>query len=398
MMEYFIALTPEEPILTGGIKPKGDYISTQDYIPGSVLRGCIAEWLKIQGRAGEIPSLVRQVRFGNLFPTISEGVYALPFPMTALECKLHSGFKNVPRRNIRDAGHGIRDSLLIALTYSELEQLGAQIPVPMLLRCTAKKGDSYCLGRMERVSGYYVNLAEGWEKLPTSKGVQTKAALSRFRRSAQEQMLYRIVALRPKGHFGGRIWTDNEEILKFLEQAVEQIGIGALTTRGFGTARLKKTEISMPSLRERIKNFNETFSNVWNDLAELIKQTDAKVPNKPEKTYFSVDLLSPAVLRDSQGLPTLKLNLKLGGALLEPIWWAVQPTFIGGFSTAWGLPKPTALGVAQGSVYVFSTNLPEEELINELEKLEAKGVGERTEEGLGEIIICHPFHKEVFEV
>jgi CRISPR-associated protein Csx10 len=33
-----------------------------------------------------------------------------------------------------------------------------------------------------------------------------------------------------------------------------------------------------------------------------------------------------------------------------------------------------------------------------LEALEAQGVGDRTDEGLGEILICHPFHLEVMAV
>lgn len=392
MREYFIILTPEEPIITAGIKPKNDYISTRDYIPGSILRGSLAEWLKIQNRTDDILPLVQQVRFGNFFPTVAENVYSLPFPITALECKLKGGFRNVPKKMSKDAGHGIRDSLFIAFVYSELERMGAHFPVPMLLRCID------CLGRMEKVTGYYAKLPEGWIKVSTSKGVQTKVTLSRYRRTSQEQMLYRVVALRPRNLFIGRIWTDNEEILDILKEAVENIGTGALTTRGFGTVRLRVSEFSIDSIRERLMVFNETLHKVWSDLVSLVNQIGFKIPKKPEGTYFSVDLLSPAVLRNPQGLPTLKLYLKIRDKWLEPIWYATQPVFVGGFSTAWGLPKPTFLGAAQGSVYLFSADLPEEELVSELERIETQGVGELTNEGLGEVIICHPFHREVKQV
>jgi len=82
------------------------------------------------------------------------------------------------------------------------------------------------------------------------------------------------------------------------------------------------------------------------------------------------------------------------------VFWATQPTFVGGFSTAWGLPKPTHLGTAMGSVYVFRVDKsPDDaELLLWLESLEAQGVGMRTDEGLGEVLICHPFHKEVMPV
>jgi len=36
--------------------------------------------------------------------------------------------------------------------------------------------------------------------------------------------------------------------------------------------------------------------------------------------------------------------------------------------------------------------------VPELERLEAQGVGERTDEGLGEVLVCHPFHQEVMPI
>ena len=403
MTEYFLSLTPEKPLRTGTVKPRGDYLDTRDYVPGSVLRGALAEWLKLQGQAHNILPLVQKVRFGNFFPTLSERVWSLPFPMTALECKLHNGFRQIPKSSKgEEPGHGIRDSLLIALAYAELEKLGARFPVPMLLRCTHEKDGEKCGGRMERVSGFYAALPEGWQSIKTRKSLQTKVALSRHRRAAQEGMLYRVVGMRPVGSFVGRLWAEDDAIVEELKQAVEHVGVGALTTRGFGTAQLKETEPSVAPLQERLHEFNAKLREVWRDLAALAQQGNASppLPDEPSGTYFSVDLLAPAILRDPQGLPTLKLWLNFNGQWLEPVFWATQPTFVGGFSTAWGLPKPTHLGTAMGSVYVFRVDKsPDDaELLLWLESLEAQGVGMRTDEGLGEVLICHPFHKEVMPV
>ena len=402
MMEYFLSLTPEKPLRTGTVKPRMDYLDTRNYVPGSLLRGALAEWLKLQGRTDEILTLVEKVRFGNFFPSPSERVWSLPFPMTALECKLHGGFRQIPRSSKVKPGDGIRDSLIIALAYSELEKHGAQFPVPMLLRCTHEENGKKCGARMERVVGFYARLPEGWEFVQPQKAIQTKVALSRHRRAAQEGMLYRVVGMRPQGHFVGRLWTEDYSIVEELRQAVENIGIGAMTTRGFGTARLREVEPSITPLRERLQQFNDKLREVWQDLVALAKQVNAKIalPAEPSGTYFSVDLLAPAVLRSPEGLPTLKLWLSLNGQWLEPVFWVAQPTFVGGFSTAWGLPKPTHLGTAMGSVYAFKVNkmLDDGELLSWLESLEACGVGSRTDEGLGEILVCHPFHTEVMPV
>jgi len=402
MMEYFLCLTPEKPLRTGTVKSQGGYLDSGEYIPGSVLRGALAEWLKLQGRTHDILPFVQRARFGNLFLSPSERIWSLPFPMTALECKLYSGFRHTPRDPKEKPGHGIRDSLLIALAYLELEKQGARFPVPMLLRCTHEENGQKCGGRMERVSGFYAQLPEGWRKIKPQKALQTKVALSRYRRAAQEGMLYRVVGIRPMGHFVGRLWVEDDAIVDELKQAVEHIGVGALTTRGFGTARLTKIAPVAAPLRERLRDFNAKLREVWRDLAALAQQVNASkaFPSEPPSTYFSVDLLAPAILRDPQGLPTLKLWLNLNGQWLEPVFWATQPTFVGGFSTAWGLPKPTSLGAAMGSVYVFRVNkaLDDEGFLSWLESFEASGVGQRTDEGLGEILVCHPFHKEVMPV
>ena len=398
MMEHFLCLTPEKPLRAGTLKPRGDYLDTRDYLPGSVLRGALAEWLEPQGKASQIVPTVQKVRFGNFFPSVSESVWALPFPMTALECKLHGGFLNVPRHPGEKPGHGIRDSLLIALAYAELERQGMRFPVPMLLRCTRENKGEKCGGRMERVSGFYAALPEGWRVMKIENALQTKVALSRHRRAAQEGMLYRVIGVRPKGTFVGRIWVEDEAILEELKKAVESVGVGALTTRGFGAARLKAVEPVIEPIAKRLRAFNEKLREVWRDLADLARQTGSPAPMEPSGTYFSVDLLAPAVLRDPHGLPTLKLFLDLDGQWREPVFWVTQPTFVGGFSTAWGLPKPTYLGAAMGSVYVFRTEASQKELLPFLENLEARGVGIRTDEGLGEILVCHPFHQEVMPV
>lgn len=393
MQEIFIALEPKGPLRMGGVKATGSYLGTLPYLPGSVLRGALAEWLSINGRAQQIVPVVQRMRFGNLFPSRSEQVYALPFPLTALECKTKGGFRRVPSSEKDKQGHGIRDALLLSLAYSELEREGGRFPVPMMLRC------GECGGRMEHVYGFYAYLPEGWIKVRLEPVTQTKVALSRHRRAAQEGMLYRVIALRPKDvSFVGRLWLEDEDDFDLLRKAVENIGVGALTTRGFGKASLKKAEVNFPSVRERVEAFNERLKEVWGDLADLAGQVGSSVPSEPQHLYFSVDLLSPTILHDPQGLPTLKLYLELNGERLEPVFWATQPAFIGGWSTAWGLPKPTSLGAAMGSTYVFRTKRSLDEVVPLLEALEERGIGDRTDEGLGEVLICHPFHTEVMPV
>lgn len=378
---------PLTPLRVGGIKPRNDYLTTLNYIPGSVLRGTLAEWLKAKGRENTILSQVQRMRFGNLFPTDKEAHFALPIPLTALECKLHGGFG-------KEGGHGVRDSLLAAVAYRELEKLGAQFPVPLVFRCRT------CCGRMERVSGFCTRGKDGWRRSGVSLHLQTKVALSRIRRTAQEGMLYRVLGIRPEKElvFSGRIWAEDDRDVALLKEAITTLGIGSMTTRGFGKVRCIEKPNPYPPLLERLRRFNETLRRVWKDLAELAAQVSGSFPKEPQGVYFSVDLLSPGIFQDTSGLPSLVPSIHVEGKTMELVFHATQPAFAGGWSTAWGLPKPTDLAAAPGSTYVFRTDTPLEELVSFLEEVEKQGLGKRTPEGLGEIIICHPLHEEVVPV
>ncbi len=309
--------------------------------------------------------------------------------MSALECKRHGYFTSVPSGVT--PGHGIRDLLLLSTAYFELKRQGVKLPVPLNLRCL-REG---CGGRLEQASGFYTRTKDGWVKCSVEKTVQTKVALSRHRRGAQEHALYSVVGIKPKGYFTGRIWVKSEEYLELVRVAVEEVGIGSLTTRGFGRVKLSfPSELSLPGVEERVAAFNSKLREVWSSLAELARVSGSRASEEPEYTYFSVDLLSPAIFRE-RGLPSLKLSL---GGEFEPVLWMAQPAFVGGFSTAWGIPKPAELGACMGSVYVFRTKASEEEISPFLRRLEEEGVGERVDEGYGDVLICHPFHCEVMPV
>ncbi|MCS7159748.1 MAG: CRISPR-associated RAMP protein Csx10 [Gemmatales bacterium] len=400
MMHSYLRLTLEQPIRSGGIKIGGGYLDTQDCLPGSVLRGAFAEWMKSHGRASEIRRAVAGLRIGSFFPTTDPQAYSLPLPATAVKCKLHPGFKGT---DATLQSHGIRDSLLAAVAYSELVRLGGRFPVPFLLRCSEEKSPGEkCYQRMERAKGYYIRAGSAYREIKPGEILQTKVSLSRYRRAAQEAQLYRVVSIPPKIgdgqeqlYFVGRVWASDSQRVDDLCRALNEVGVGGLTTRGFGRVRCEPVQITLKPLAQRVLDFNSKLAQIWQELADLAQQCGSILPAQPPGTYFSLDLLSPAVLTDPEDIPTLVATLEYQGAPVQPIWWAVQGVFLGGFSTAWGLPKPTALAVAAASTYVFRMDLPATSIVPWLEELERRGIGRRTDEGLGEILICHPFHEEV---
>ena len=405
MTPVWMKITPEEPLVLGSVRPDAQFLATQTYIPGRLLRGAWAEWLKIQG-VEDILSRVQRLCIGNFFPAVDDGqiLYALPLPITAMTCKHKPGFHTefIEERQ----GHGVVDTLLPHLAYHLLREAGAQMTAPFILTC------AQCDARMEPADGFYgvyqVRGKTGYVHFRPRFHAQTKVALSRFRRASQAQMLYTVNALAPKAPavttkngtkpviFLGRVYGD-PQALQELKQALEHIAIGALHTRGYGRVTAETTDLSgWPGLKERVKRFNNLLRELWKDLKRLAANADA-LPAEPEGMYFSVNLLAPGVFQN-QGMPSLVPELHINGRVLKPVWWATRPDVASGWSTAWGLPKPTNLAARMGSVYVYRWDDGSlDGLLPALQTLETEGIGLRRDEGFGEVLVCHPFHQEVEE-
>ncbi len=406
MKMIWLKIIPEEPLVLGSVRSDAQFLTTRTYIPGRLLRGAWAEWLKMQGAEDEdILAQVKELRIWNFYPAVNEGqlLYTLPLPLTAMTCKHEPGFRSAFRPDRQ--GHGVVDTLLPQLAYHLLREAGAQMTAPFALTCVQ------CDGRMELAEGFYgvyqAHDRVGYEQFRPRYYAQTKVALDRFRRASQFRMLYTVNALFPmapavlgknrhkKVMFLGRVYGDSEA-LQDLKRALNHVAIGALHTRGYGRVKAEIADIpGWPGLKERVRKFNQLLAVLWQDLKRLAANS-GELPEKPDGLYFSVDLLSPGVFVN-HGLPELVPELRFNGRVLRPIWWATRPDMASGWSTAWGLPKPTNLAARMGSVYVYRWDGSLGGLLSTLQALEAEGLGLRRDEGFGEILVCHPFHQEVEE-
>jgi CRISPR-associated protein Csx10 len=374
----YITITPKSPIRIGEAKPNFSFLSTNNIIPGSVVRGAVAEYLISNGREAQIKSLIDGMRFGFLYPT-SKNIFPLPLPTTAHTCKAKKGFKG------EKEAHGVFDSLLAMIAFYELENLNAKFPVPFTFKCQE------CESRMDKFIGFYVK-EKNYEEIELEKFSQTKVAINRWRKTAGKEMLYSITAIKPKCIFIGKIFGNDANIEEVVE-TLNEVGLGSHTSKGYGKVEAKKADIKIEKLESRVQSFNEKLKEMWKDVLSIALNKN-ELPNEPQYTYFSIDLLSPTILK-KDGIPTLKLSVNLKEREIEPILFSASSTFIGGWSTAWGLPKETTYGAGIGSTYVFKLNVESKELYQHLERIELDGVGEKRDEGYGDVLICHPFHREV---
>jgi CRISPR-associated protein Csx10 len=104
-------------------------------------------------------------------------------------------------------------------------------------------------------------------------------------------------------------------------------------------------------------------------------------------------LLSNALVRNNEGQFATTLNLEEINAILErgPAKKEIPASFVatevvGGFNRKWNLPLPQTVSIAAGSAFVLQ---PEGKFeLDELKKLQARGIGERRNEGFGRISLA----------
>jgi CRISPR-associated protein Csx10 len=171
----------------------------------------------------------------------------------------------------------------------------------------------------------------------------------------------------------------NTDLLKLLEES-ENLWLGGSQSAGYGHTQI--TDIQLHD------NWNEVDSP----------------DNRTEHENLTITLLSDLILRDEWGqyavIPpspqqvsapltstlekVLKRILELDSIQLKPKESFTSSTLIGGFNRKWGLPLPQVPALAAGSVFVFE-NI--EITPEQIQQLEAEGLGERRIDGFGRIAV-----------
>lgn len=118
-------------------------------------------------------------------------------------------------------------------------------------------------------------------------------------------------------------------------------------------------------------------------------ETEISPENRVSNSIIKVTLLSDLIIRDESGQytaipPTNLLSEILGRELDSPKITYMDSVFIGGFNRKWGLPLPQVPAVKAGSVFVYENVQIN---VDEINKLETEGIGERTVEGFGRVAI-----------
>lgn len=407
------------PLVFSERRPGGQFRPSELYVPGAVIRGALAQRLLDAGLkdSEDFRALFHgeAILFRNAYPAAfytpdpeAAPLASRPLPATAYACKTKGGFKKP-----RDAdAHGVFDGLIDRLCC---EALGAVVPyVP---RCNhrdhAGKGE-----RVEARSGFYAMTPAGApHDAKVSLHLTTRVAVNRSRRVAEERMLHSPLVISETikvkdskdadsvfdTTFYGSVVADGSGLEAVRKHLGELRHVGSGAARGFGRVAVEADAVAEDDPATRVERFNDRLRERW-ALWEKLRPRGASAPahSPGEGTFFSVMLVSDAVLREEGWSPTVRLGPEMLGAAgrnATLLRCYALADYRGGWNTAWRLPKDTELVARMGSVYVFHTSDRVDDVgwHDALKSLEQNGVGGRRTQGFGQVRVCDEFHAVIQE-
>ena len=360
------------PVIAGNQRIADNFLESESFIRGSVIRAGFAmqiayacpltEAERCTGggffmieqksenvcagcRYAEICKLFSEMRFSYVFPEDS-----VPAPFTGRICKKE------------EDKHPIQDILI-------------PMNSPQVICCKCPEGE----GRMESLKGF-VRMTAGkeWKRIKVKKQLSTHTSIMAESQTARDHTLFSINAIYPDQSF----YITIDDCGTGLVEQFDTIYVGKYLSNGYGKIYLEeRTEESGYSLQERIDEFqrkakDETLLSVLflSDMRISIPQGKRLILTEWEKLIFKMD-----------DLPFT----------LDKIY--TETTLYSGYNTAreWGKWRdavPDLLLKMGTSLLLRIKEGYREEALAMLAQLEETGIGERCNDGYGQISVCHPLH------
>ncbi|MGJ5674690.1 MAG: type III-B CRISPR module-associated Cmr3 family protein [Nostochopsis sp.] len=353
-------LHTQQPILATSLQGDPNSDVSHDYILGSMIRGAlIGRYLRQNNikhtddilDSQRFPDIKRlffdasKTRYLNAYPVDIDKKRTLPIPL--------SWYKNKGEEFSEDKDKHIYDFSKIPIDNRD-EDLS-----PKLLEekfCTVSDSD-VLLSRVKR----RINIHNQRDR-QRGKGTDSNGAV------------FSYDAIDAGQTFQAVILCDSEKDKTIIESLLElkDIWFGGSQSAGYGHTKI-----------ELIPN-NVNWLEVETDLSTRLKQ----------KEYLIITLLSDTIVRDECGQCVAEpevlrqqiskyLKLKKELEFQENGIYA-SSLIVGGFNRKWGLPLPQTPAFAAGSVFVFQKADVD---VEELQRLEEQGIGERRIEGFGRVTV-----------
>ncbi|HPQ40871.1 MAG TPA: RAMP superfamily CRISPR-associated protein [bacterium] len=351
-----------------------------NYLPGSTFRGAVAgQFLRIAGEPGDDKFrrlfIDDPVMFPDLLPSDGVSGVSVPLPMTAYSCKRKPGFLSGEKK------HGVVDELAA--------MCGAKIKgISQKEQFTCRK----CKEDLKPFNGFWNNNVSKPRLFTPSQSYSYHTGIDRTTGTLAESVFFMVEGIDPEyldndgkldsQFLTGDVWLNDAQFEILNSLLSDPVFAGSDKTRGHGELEVEIAPVEHESFD--VEKWNDAFREKVN------RETGVKLP---EEVFFSIDLISAAILVDRFLRPTYELNLDLEGVHCESRF--LKGTTVRGWQSAWGLPKNEDRALMPGSVFLYRyTGSDRETLYRYLENVSINGVGLRRAEGFGRVNICNLLHTQ----
>lgn len=391
MSTEMLTLKALSPLVLHRRRASEQFSRTLDYIPGSAVRGALADlYLAGEPQRASEPDFQQlfvsgSVRFSDFLPSTGKISVTRLSPVTAVACKR---FDDHHRGSLSDSL--LRLELVRDRESELIDDLNQWRSCP---ECGSLDLD----GKRDRIEpGYYTSVA-GHERINVRRRMIMGAAIARLTKTAAHSMLFSHEAIEESDvHqdvlFRGTVAVPDPKTRSTLQRLLplnQSLAVGYGRSRGWGQLEM----VSWDSPRAEVT----TLAERWEALNEAVRQLWKRFDVELAGQYFSLTLQSHLVLRDPAGQPVLgtigPADLGLPGPV-ERCRSVLSAIPVAGWNTALDLPKADTLALSRGSVLLFRIPLDTDRdpVIDRLSEIEREGVGQRQAEGFGRITVCDPFH------
>ncbi len=390
------------------------FTESLEYIPGTTLKGALASaWLReFDGEKFEELFLRGKNFFPFLFPSAgtekTEGGAAIfPPPITARACKrepekhlkVDTLFYPTERLNISNISKEPFEKCFYILEGERDKRCEKNLKPYSTPRTIEKEAEFTTMPPEFYRMGVGIDFRRGSAAHGILFGQIARDNFVKIKREGKKSHL------KPAKYVG--IGFIDRELLTYLKAlSIDQysegdtpppIFVGAVRSRGFGQCEIKISSLEGKSVFPLI---NQRFD----DFQYFIESRIPSLKSKEGESIVSLTLLTPAIFIDDILRNVLSLReafireitSKIPKEKIEILKEISEVEQISGWNVQTQMPKEDEQAIKAGSVLLFKTDLPREELLKILKDLEEKGIGHKREDGFGRILFCDPFHIQYF--
>lgn len=371
-----------QPVMCGGVRIEKNFFESEAFIRGNVIRAAFATQILLECPFADRKSSEGKYNFieikdadgrcldcrynkicnsfGNMTFSCAYPENSIPAPFTAKKCKKC------------DTKHKIKDIL---------------VESGMIVCDECKANNANDIARMENLKGLICQDGEKFVSLKIPMTLSTHTAINYHSHTAADGSLFSIKAIE-KGQIYTTIINDcGTDMLNIFDV----IYAGKYSSCGFGKMKIidlqPVSDFSMSDIKERIENFNIRFNK--HNLASVLLITDM-LPLETD--------ISDKVLTNEEYLEYWQKSIFGTNELPFSISKIHTETQLySGFDTSksWGNWKQTTPDLLLKKGTSLLLEIKEncfDEAIEILTKMQNNGIGKKTQDGFGQVEICHPIH------